>query len=236
MAGRGREQLELERLGEAERAGSCPPSPPLSACSRQAWSRDNPGFEPEEESAAARPVLEMDVEWGSPAAGASSSLGSGAAGQAGGRRQRRLPAGRGGAEAPGRPQGPPDGAAPHRAAWAKRLARRLRGETLCAPPAFLTARPLLPERGAESPWAPAAGLPLPADRRPEERPWVVCRPSLPPAPLLPVPFFFHPSSFPTSRPCPHVFMPLYVRTSVPFTPEHTPLSLLSSGARSSLPP
>lgn len=133
MAGRGREQLELERLGEAERAGSCPPSPPLSACSRQAWSRDNPGFEPEEESAAARPVLEMDVEWGSPAAGASSSLGSGAAGQAGGRRQRRLPAGRGGAEAPGRPQGPPDGAAPHRAAWAKRLARRLRGETLCSP-------------------------------------------------------------------------------------------------------
>ncbi|XP_075565619.1 polycystin-2 [Pelecanus crispus] len=134
--GRGREQLELERLGEAARAGSCPPSPPLSACSRQAWSRDNPGFEPEEEEAAAAaaaagPVLEMDVEWGSPAAGASSSLGSGAAGQGGGggggRRQRRLPAGRGGAEVPSRPQVPPDGAAPHRAAWAKRLARRLRG-------------------------------------------------------------------------------------------------------------
>uniref|UniRef100_A0A8B9R308 Polycystin-2 n=1 Tax=Anas platyrhynchos TaxID=8839 RepID=A0A8B9R308_ANAPL len=124
MAGRGREQLELERLGEAARAGSCPPpSPPPSACSRQAWSRDNPGFEPEEEEAAAAaaaagPVLEMDVEWGSPAA----SLGSGT--------RRRLPAGRGGAaEPPSRLQGPPDGAAPHRAAWAKRLAGRLRGET-----------------------------------------------------------------------------------------------------------
>uniref|UniRef100_A0A672UCG0 Polycystin-2 n=1 Tax=Strigops habroptila TaxID=2489341 RepID=A0A672UCG0_STRHB len=148
---RGREQLELERLGEAARAGSCPPSPPLSACSRQAWSRDNPGFEPEEEGAAAAaaaaagPVLEMDVEWGSPAAGASSSLGRGAAGPGGGgRRQRRVPAGRGGAEVPSRHQVPPDGAAPHRAAWAKRLARRLRGETLW---------PLLPERGSESCWA-----------------------------------------------------------------------------------
>uniref|UniRef100_A0A8C5JLF4 Polycystin-2 n=1 Tax=Junco hyemalis TaxID=40217 RepID=A0A8C5JLF4_JUNHY len=106
---RGREQLELERLGQAARAGSCPPSPPLSVCSRQAWSRDNPGFEPEEDAAAAAagPVLEMDVEWGS---GAASSLGSG-------------PGGPG----PGRFSGPPDGAAPRRAAWAKRLARRLRG-------------------------------------------------------------------------------------------------------------
>lgn len=135
---RGREQLELERLGEAARAGSCPPSPPLSACSRQAWSRDNPGFEPEEEggvAAVAGPVLEMDVEWGSPAAGASSSLGSGATGQGGGRRrQRRLPAVRGGTEVPIRHQVPPDGAAPHRAAWAKRLVRRLRGESLSPVP------------------------------------------------------------------------------------------------------
>ncbi|XP_074396846.1 polycystin-2 isoform X3 [Zonotrichia albicollis] len=124
---RGREQLELERLGQAARTGSCPPSPPLSVCSRQAWSRDNPGFEPEEDAAAAAagPVLEMDVEWGS---GAASSLGSGTGGPAGGgRRARRGPAGRGGAEGPGRLSGPPDGAAPRRAAWAKRLARRLRG-------------------------------------------------------------------------------------------------------------
>lgn len=151
MAGRGREQLELERLGEAARAGSCPPpSPPPSACSRQAWSRDNPGFEPEEEEAAAAaaaagPVLEMDVEWGSPAA----SLGSGTAGQGGGgagrRQRRRLPAGRGGAaEPPSRLQGPPDGAAPHRAAWAKRLAGRLRGETGASLPGRLqAARPQL---------------------------------------------------------------------------------------------
>lgn len=125
---RGREQLELERLGQAARTGSCPPSPPLSVCSRQAWSRDNPGFEPEEDAAAAAagPVLEMDVEWGG---GAASSLGSGTGGPAGGgRRARRGPAGRGGAEGPGRLSGPPDGAAPRRAAWAKRLARRLRGE------------------------------------------------------------------------------------------------------------
>uniref|UniRef100_A0A8C3TPA3 Polycystin-2 n=1 Tax=Catharus ustulatus TaxID=91951 RepID=A0A8C3TPA3_CATUS len=123
---RGREQLELERLGQAARPGSCPPSPPLSACSRQAWSRDNPGFEPEEDAAAAAagPVLEMDVEWGSRAA---SSLGSAGAAAGGGRRARRGPAGRGGAEGPGRPPGPPEGAAPRRAAWAKRLARRLRG-------------------------------------------------------------------------------------------------------------
>ncbi|CAI5792364.1 Hypothetical predicted protein [Podarcis lilfordi] len=54
---------------------SCSPSPQLSSCSRQAWSRDNPGFEPEEEageaaraaggSTAAGPVLQMGVvEWG----------------------------------------------------------------------------------------------------------------------------------------------------------------------------
>lgn len=112
MAARGREQLELGRLGEAARAGCCPPSPPLSA-----WSRDNPGFEPEEEegAVAAGPALEMDAEWGGPAA-APSSVGSG-------RRQRRIPA-----EVRGRPPGPPESSAPLRSAWAKRLARRLRGE------------------------------------------------------------------------------------------------------------
>uniref|UniRef100_A0A8C9EUE3 Uncharacterized protein n=1 Tax=Pavo cristatus TaxID=9049 RepID=A0A8C9EUE3_PAVCR len=112
MAARGREQLELGRLGEAARAGCCPPSPPLSA-----WSRDNPGFEPEEEegAVAAGPALEMDAEWGGPA-DAPSSVGSG-------RRQRRIPA-----EMRGRPPGPPEGSAPLRSAWAKRLARRLRGE------------------------------------------------------------------------------------------------------------
>uniref|UniRef100_A0A8C9LCJ9 Polycystin 2, transient receptor potential cation channel n=2 Tax=Pavo cristatus TaxID=9049 RepID=A0A8C9LCJ9_PAVCR len=111
MAARGREQLELGRLGEAARAGCCPPSPPLSA-----WSRDNPGFEPEEEegAVAAGPALEMDAEWGGPA-DAPSSVGSG-------RRQRRIPA-----EMRGRPPGPPEGSAPLRSAWAKRLARRLRG-------------------------------------------------------------------------------------------------------------
>ncbi|XP_042726978.1 polycystin-2 [Lagopus leucura] len=111
MAARGREQLELGRLGEAARAGCCPPSPPLSA-----WSRDNPGFEPEEEegAVAAGPALEMDAEWGGPAA-APSSVGSG-------RRQRRVPA-----EVRGRPPGPPESSAPLRSAWAKRLARRLRG-------------------------------------------------------------------------------------------------------------
>lgn len=113
MAARGREQLELGRLGEAARAGCCPPSPPLSA-----WSRDNPGFEPEEEeegAVAAGPALEMDAEWGGPAA-APSSVGSG-------RRQRRIPA-----EVRGRPPAPPEGSTPLRSAWAKRLARRLRGE------------------------------------------------------------------------------------------------------------
>ncbi|XP_015717242.1 polycystin-2 isoform X2 [Coturnix japonica] len=111
MAARGREQLELGRLGESARAGCCPPSPPLSA-----WSRDNPGFEPEEEegAVAAGPAMEMDAEWGGPAA-APSSVG-------GGRRQRRIPA-----EVRSRPPGPPEGSAPLRSAWAKRLARRLRG-------------------------------------------------------------------------------------------------------------
>uniref|UniRef100_A0ACB8E8M1 Uncharacterized protein n=1 Tax=Sphaerodactylus townsendi TaxID=933632 RepID=A0ACB8E8M1_9SAUR len=59
----GFEQLELGRLRDPLSGGSC---------SRQAWSRDNPGFEPEEGEAAARaagaaaagPVLQMDVEWG----------------------------------------------------------------------------------------------------------------------------------------------------------------------------
>ncbi|XP_061439044.1 polycystin-2 isoform X2 [Rhineura floridana] len=77
----GLEQLELGRLRDplgsssTGDGSSCSPSPPLSSCSRQAWSRDNPGFEPEEEQAArataaagtavaAGPVLQMDIEWG----------------------------------------------------------------------------------------------------------------------------------------------------------------------------
>ncbi|XP_053260076.1 polycystin-2 isoform X2 [Podarcis raffonei] len=87
----GLEHLELGRLRDPPGSGggvvgasspspppsSCSPSPPLSSCSRQAWSRDNPGFEPEEEAGeaaraaggsaavAAGPVLQMGVvEWG----------------------------------------------------------------------------------------------------------------------------------------------------------------------------
>ncbi|XP_039217129.1 polycystin-2 isoform X2 [Crotalus tigris] len=91
----GLEQLELGQLGQP--AGS--PSPPLSSCSRQAWSRDNPVFEPEEEdparvaTAVAGPVLRMDVEWGrddaaSPTSGGPSAR-SGDAAQGRQRRRRR---------------------------------------------------------------------------------------------------------------------------------------------------
>ncbi|XP_042324484.1 polycystin-2 isoform X2 [Sceloporus undulatus] len=90
----GLEQLELGRLREAPRgsssSSSVSPSPPLSSCSRQAWSRDNPGFEAEEEEkgkkkaarAASGPVLQMEAEWASAAAAtargaASPSLSSG---------------------------------------------------------------------------------------------------------------------------------------------------------------
>uniref|UniRef100_A0A8C4XW06 Polycystin-2 n=1 Tax=Gopherus evgoodei TaxID=1825980 RepID=A0A8C4XW06_9SAUR len=105
-------------LGPIQEPAGGPYSPPPSSCSRQAWSRDNPGFEPEE-AAAAGPVLqmEMDVEWGSRGAGSSPGRGVGAA---------PCPSPAGGD--PLAPHLPPDGAPPpHRTAWAKRLARRLRG-------------------------------------------------------------------------------------------------------------
>uniref|UniRef100_A0A674ITA1 Polycystin-2 n=1 Tax=Terrapene triunguis TaxID=2587831 RepID=A0A674ITA1_9SAUR len=125
-------------LGRIQEPAGGPYSPPPSSCSRQAWSRDNPGFEPEE---AAGPVLqmEMDVEWGSRGAGSSSGASSarGPAGEpdSGRRRRRRGERGVGAAPCPSpaggdplAPHLPPDGAPPsHRTAWAKRLARRLRG-------------------------------------------------------------------------------------------------------------
>ncbi|XP_054846375.1 polycystin-2-like [Eublepharis macularius] len=155
----GLEQLELGRLRDPLSGGSsCSPSPPLSSCSRQAWSRDNPGFEPEEEeaaraaaAAAAGPVLQMDVEWGRGRAGSPSSGGRSGSSESGRRQRRRRGGeeeeeeerddggerpypgggGEGDARAPHFPHaervegaGPP----PHRVAWAKGLARRLRGE------------------------------------------------------------------------------------------------------------
>uniref|UniRef100_A0A8C4VD31 Polycystin-2 n=1 Tax=Gopherus evgoodei TaxID=1825980 RepID=A0A8C4VD31_9SAUR len=127
-------------LGPIQEPAGGPYSPPPSSCSRQAWSRDNPGFEPEE-AAAAGPVLqmEMDVEWGSRGAGSSpgASNARGPAGEpdSGRRRRRRGERGVGAAPCPSpaggdplAPHLPPDGAPPpHRTAWAKRLARRLRG-------------------------------------------------------------------------------------------------------------
>ncbi|XP_060103057.1 polycystin-2 [Heteronotia binoei] len=162
----GLEQLELGRLrdplsdgGGSGSSGS--PSPPLSSCSRQAWSRDNPGFEPEEEEAAraaaagAGPVLQMDVEWGRGEAGSPSSGGRSprSGGSENGRRRRRrrgggeeeeaaeeekeeegdegqrpFPAGgEGEARPPHFPHDEGAGPPPHRVAWAKGLARRLRG-------------------------------------------------------------------------------------------------------------
>ncbi|XP_074131507.1 LOW QUALITY PROTEIN: polycystin-2 [Sminthopsis crassicaudata] len=71
-------EIEMERIRQAAArdppaGASASPSPPLSACSRQAWSRDNPGFEPEEddedddeeevEGEEGGMVVEMDVEW-----------------------------------------------------------------------------------------------------------------------------------------------------------------------------
>ncbi|XP_060542950.1 polycystin-2 isoform X2 [Pantherophis guttatus] len=151
----GLEQLELGQLGQPP--GS--PSPPLSSCSRQAWSRDNPVFEPEEEdparvaTAIAGPVLRMDVEWGrgeaaSPTPGARS--GDAAQGRQrrrrrrgdeeeeeeeedGGERGRPFPAGAGAGDALPARFAPEEGNGeaaeppPHRIAWAKGLASRLRG-------------------------------------------------------------------------------------------------------------
>ncbi|XP_024059713.1 polycystin-2 [Terrapene carolina triunguis] len=83
--------------------------------------------------------MEMDVEWGSRGAGSSSGASSarGPAGEpdSGRRRRRRGERGVGAAPCPSpaggdplAPHLPPDGAPPsHRTAWAKRLARRLRG-------------------------------------------------------------------------------------------------------------
>ncbi|ERE88749.1 polycystic kidney disease 2-like 1 protein [Cricetulus griseus] len=65
----------MERIRQAAArdppaGASASPSPPLSSCSRQAWSRDNPGFEAEEEDdddevegEEGGMVVEMDVEW-----------------------------------------------------------------------------------------------------------------------------------------------------------------------------
>ncbi|CAM5106911.1 unnamed protein product [Eretmochelys imbricata] len=136
--------LGLE-LGRIQGPAGGPYSPPPSSCSRQAWSRDNPGFEPEEAAAAAAagPVLrmEMDVEWGSrgaassPSPGASSARGPAGEPDSGRRRRRRGERGVGAAPCPSPAGGDPlaphlplDGAPlPRRTAWAKRLARRLRG-------------------------------------------------------------------------------------------------------------
>ncbi|KAM6440102.1 polycystin-2 isoform 3-T3 [Liasis olivaceus] len=158
----GLEQLELGQLGEPPGCGgggggssSGSPSPPLSSCSRQAWSRDNPVFEPEEEDSArvatavAGPVLKMDVEWGrgeaaSPTSGGPSAR-SGDAEPGRQRRRRRrgeedgaepghpFPAGGGGGDALPSRFAPEEGHGetaeppPHRVAWAKGLASRLRG-------------------------------------------------------------------------------------------------------------
>ncbi|KAJ8781773.1 hypothetical protein J1605_010757 [Eschrichtius robustus] len=68
-------EIEMERIRQAAArdppaGASASPSPPLSSCSRQAWSRDNPGFEAEEEEEEEEVegeeggmVVEMDVEW-----------------------------------------------------------------------------------------------------------------------------------------------------------------------------
>ncbi|XP_070614130.1 polycystin-2-like isoform X2 [Erythrolamprus reginae] len=99
----GLEQVELGQLGQP----SASPSPPLSSCSRQAWSRDNPVFEAEEEegegdpargatAVAAGPVLRMDAEWGRAEAASPTSCGPGArSGDAAQGRQRRRPRRRG---------------------------------------------------------------------------------------------------------------------------------------------
>ncbi|XP_013358211.1 PREDICTED: polycystin-2 [Chinchilla lanigera] len=149
--------IEMERIRQAAArdppaGASASPSPPPSACSRQAWSRDNPGFEAEEddddeevEGEEGGMVVEMDVEWraGSRRAAASSAaVGSaGARGRAlggfpgagppGARRHRREDAGApcpspaGGADARHRHLAL-DGQPP-RVAWAERLVRGLRG-------------------------------------------------------------------------------------------------------------
>ncbi|XP_019523621.1 PREDICTED: polycystin-2 [Hipposideros armiger] len=157
MAGGLREQtgleIEMERIRQAAArdppaGASASPSPPHSSCSRQAWSRDNPGFEAEEEEEEEEEevegeeggmVVEMDVEWrpGSRRSAASSAVsaagarGRGLGGYPGGRRRRREDQG---PPSPGPAGGgdplhrhlPLDGQPP-RVAWAERLVRGLRG-------------------------------------------------------------------------------------------------------------
>ncbi|GAB1289916.1 Polycystin-2 [Apodemus speciosus] len=146
----------MERIRQAAArdppaGASASPSPPLSSCSRQAWSRDNPGFEAEEdddddevEGEEGGMVVEMDVEWrpGSRRSASSSAVSSAGA------RGRGLGSYRGAAHPSGRrrrleDQGAPcpspagggdplhrhlplDGQPP-RVAWAERLVRGLRG-------------------------------------------------------------------------------------------------------------
>ncbi|XP_069341463.1 polycystin-2 [Eulemur rufifrons] len=149
-------EIEMERIRQAAArdppaGASASPSPPLSSCSRQAWSRDNPGFEAEEEEEEEEVegeeggmVVEMDVEWrpGSRRSAASSAVSSAGArgrglggypgaGHPSGRRRRRedqgppchSPAGGGD---PLHRHLPLDGQPP-RVAWAERLVRGLRG-------------------------------------------------------------------------------------------------------------
>ncbi|XP_030775171.1 polycystin-2 isoform X2 [Rhinopithecus roxellana] len=148
-------EIEMQRIRQAAArdppaGASASPSPPLSSCSRQAWSRDNPGFEAEEEEEEevegeeGGMVVEMDVEWrpGSRRSAASSAVSSAGArgrglggyhstGHPSGRRRRRedqgppCPSPAGGGD-PLHRHLPLDGQAP-RVAWAERLVRGLRG-------------------------------------------------------------------------------------------------------------
>ncbi|XP_005667068.2 polycystin-2 isoform X1 [Sus scrofa] len=149
-------EIEMERIRQAAArdppaGASASPSPPLSSCSRQAWSRDNPGFEAEEEEEEDEVegeeggmVVEMDVEWrpGSRRSAASSAVSSAGArgrglgsfhgaGHPSGRRRRRedqgppSPSPAGGGD-PLHRHLPLDGQPP-RVAWAERLVRGLRG-------------------------------------------------------------------------------------------------------------
>ncbi|XP_006534878.1 polycystin-2 isoform X1 [Mus musculus] len=149
-------EIEMERIRQAAArdppaGASASPSPPLSSCSRQAWSRDNPGFEAEEdddddevEGEEGGMVVEMDVEWrpGSRRSASSSAVSSvGARGRGlgsyrgaahlSGRRRRledqgaQCPSPAGGGD-PLHRHLPLEGQPP-RVAWAERLVRGLRG-------------------------------------------------------------------------------------------------------------
>lgn len=146
------ERIRLAAARDPPAGASASPSPPLSSCSRQAWSRDNPGFEAEEdddddevEGEEGGMVVEMDVEWrpGSRRSASSSAVSSAGA------RGRGLGSYRGAAHPSGRRRGledqgapcpspagggdplhrhlPLDGQTP-RVAWADRLVRGLRGK------------------------------------------------------------------------------------------------------------